>query len=292
MLSKIEFEILTYIDSHSDFSSESLPEYNTSEVEECFNSLSVNGYIENGTLTEKAYKALEPYRVKRAIFFAAGFGSRMVPITYELPKPMVPVNGKRIIETLIDAVVAVGIKDIIIVRGYLKEKFDALLEKYPFITLVDNDDYSSANNILSAYIVRDKIVNTYTFEADLFLLNQSLITKYQYQSNYTGVKVDNTPDWCFITDENKKIVEIKKGGDDCYHMFGIGYVSQSDGERLSGDIERVYETIPESHSHFWDDVALLYCNESYDFTVRDCSFSDLAELDTYDDLKKMDSSYR
>ena len=81
---------------------------------------------------------------------AAGFGSRMVPVTLDRPKPMVAVNGVRIIDTLLDALVSVGIKDITLVRGYKKEKFDEILEKYPFINLIDNDIYDKTNNISSA----------------------------------------------------------------------------------------------------------------------------------------------
>ena len=61
------------------------------------------GLIHNGKITELGYAALEPYRVKRAIFIAAGFGSRLVPITFNTPKPLVRVHGKRIIDTLLDA---------------------------------------------------------------------------------------------------------------------------------------------------------------------------------------------
>ena len=91
------------------------------------------------SITDKGLESLEPYRVKRAVIMAAGFGSRMVPITLERPKPLVKINGVRIIDTLIDALVRAEVKEIIIVRGYKKEMFDELLEKYPFITLADND---------------------------------------------------------------------------------------------------------------------------------------------------------
>ena len=73
-------------------------------------------------ITAKGLDMLEPYRVKRAVIMAAGFGSRMVPVTLDRPKPMVKVNGVRIIDTLLDALVSVGIKDITLVRGYKKEK--------------------------------------------------------------------------------------------------------------------------------------------------------------------------
>ena len=55
-------------------------------------------------VTLKGYEWLEPYRVKKAVFMAAGFGSRMVPVTLNTPKPLIKVHGKKIIETLLDAV--------------------------------------------------------------------------------------------------------------------------------------------------------------------------------------------
>lgn len=88
--------------------------------------LTEKNYCENGRITQDGLDALEPYRVKRAVFVAAGFGSRMVPITLNTPKPLVRVNGTRIIDSLLDAVVEAGIPEIVIVRGYLGEQFDQL----------------------------------------------------------------------------------------------------------------------------------------------------------------------
>ena len=97
--------------------------------------LSERGYVKAGRLTPDGLLALEPYRVKRAVFMAAGFGARMVPITLNTPKPLIRVRGQRIIDTLLDAVLAAGIEEIYIVRGYLAEEFDQLLYKYPMGTL-------------------------------------------------------------------------------------------------------------------------------------------------------------
>ena len=79
---------------------------------------SKDGFIK---VTVEGYNTLEPFRVKRAILLAAGFGSRMIPITLNTPKPLVLVHGKRIIETILDALLKVGIEEIYIVRGYLSE---------------------------------------------------------------------------------------------------------------------------------------------------------------------------
>ena len=177
---------------------------------------------ENYLITKKGLEVLEPYMVKRAIFLAAGFGSRLVPITLNTPKPMVKVHGKRIIETLLDAVVEAGIKEIIIVVGYLSEQFELLLKKYPNIKFVYNPKYNEANNISSAYLVKDKFANAYVLESDLLLYNKSLIRKYEYRSNMLGRYVDVTDDWCLET-KNGIITKEKLGGYNCYQMIGISY---------------------------------------------------------------------
>ena len=130
-------------------------------------------------MTSAGLEALEPYRVKRAVFIAAGFGSRLVPVTLNTPKPLVRVNGTRMIDTLLDAVVAAGIEEIIVVRGYLSEQFDQLLYKYPQIKFIENPIYNEANNISSLMHVRYLLRQAYVLEADLVLYNPKLITKYQ-----------------------------------------------------------------------------------------------------------------
>ena len=204
--------------------------------------LQLDGFISNGKITESGLAALEPYRVKRAIFIAAGMGSRMMPITLSCPKPLVRVNGTRIIDTLIDACIDVGIEDIIIVRGYLGECFEQLKIKYPFIKFVDNPYYKSYNNISSAYLVRNLIGGSYIFESDIYLINKKLITKYQYRSNYLGVPCEETPDWCFDADENMKITDLHKGGKNCFHMYGISYYDEETGKLFCKCVEEIFNT--------------------------------------------------
>lgn len=251
--------------------------------------LQKDGLMDGCRITPKGFLALEPYRVKRAVFIAAGFGSRLVPLTLNTPKPLVRVHGTRMIDTLLDAVVAAGIEEIYIVRGYLSEQFDQLLNKYPTIKFIDNPFYNEANNISSALCARHLLQSAYVLEADLVLHNPKLITAYQYASNYLGVPTDKTDDWCFET-ENQVITGVRVGGENCHHMFGISYWTAEDGAKLCKDIKAVYE-MPGGKERYWDEVPLTYCKEHYRTQVRECSFEDIVEIDSFSDLKRIDSAY-
>jgi CTP:phosphocholine cytidylyltransferase-like protein len=240
--------------------------------------------------TDSDLDILEPYRVKRAVFIAAGFGSRLVPITLNTPKPLVRVKGVRIIDTLLDAVIAAGIEEIIIVRGYLGEQFDQLKYKYPNIQFLENPLYNEANNISSVMIARFLLQNAYVLESDLLLNNPDLICKYQYSSNYLGVPTDRTDDWCFET-RDRIITRVKVGGENCHHMFGISYWNQIDGAKLAEHIKQVYE-MPGGKERYWDLVALDYFIKEYSVEVRECTFDDIIEIDTFNELKNLDETYR
>ncbi|MBO5870412.1 MAG: NTP transferase domain-containing protein [Clostridia bacterium] len=293
MLQRKQFDVLTFIENKGKQTQRAIAEatgMSTGSVNKVLSSLAESGYLSEFKITEAGYAALEPYRVKRAIFIAAGFGSRLVPITLNTPKPLVRVNGTRMIETLLEAVVEAEIEEIYIVRGYLGEQFDQLLYKYPNIKFIDNSLYNEANNISSAMFVRHLLENAYVMEADLVLYNKSLITKYQYTSNYLGVPVEVTDDWCLET-KNRVITKLKIGGQNCHHLYGISYWNQEHGKKLSEDIVKVYE-MPGGKERYWDQVALEFCADRYSVEVRDCTFDDIIEIDSFADLKKIDPAYR
>ncbi len=294
MLNKKEFAILTYLEANNNekLTQKELAEelnFSVGTVNKLWNELEEKGLIENKQITKKGLNELEPYRVKRAIFIAAGFGSRLVPITLNTPKPLVRVKGVRIIDTLLDAVVAAGIEEIIIVRGYLAEQFDQLKYKYPMIKFVENPLYNESNNISSVMCIRYLLSNAYVLEADLLLSNPKLITKYQYNSNYLGVPTDKTDDWCFFM-EGDRIKRLGVGGVDCHHMFGISYWSEDDGRKLCNHVEQVYNS-PGGKERYWDQVALGEYIKEYNIGVRECTFDDIVEIDTFRELKELDKVY-
>lgn len=265
--------------------------YSLGTINKVLKELSSLGYVENSAITSSGISALEPYRAKRAIFIAAGFGSRLVPITFNTPKPLVRVHGKRIIDTLLDACLEAGINEIYIVRGYLGELFDQLLYKYPMIKFLENPMYNEANNISSSLISRYLLSNAYVFEADLVLSNPKIIKKYHYTSDFLGIKKQRSDDWCFRVKDGVIVEQMVGGqGDDIWQMVGISYWNEEDGHKLSQDIPEVYQS-PGGKERYWEQVPLAYKKEHYKVEIMDCSDEDIIEIDTFNELKKFDKTY-
>ena len=293
MLSKKEFDVLMAVLEQDGASQRAISEgtgYSIGTVNKIVKELTEKGFYNGKSIPESGLAALEPYRVKRAIFLAAGFGSRLVPITLNTPKPLVRVHGKRIIETLLDAVVKAEIPEIILVRGYLGEQFEQLLHIYPQIKFVDNDMFNESNNISSAYCVKDLFQNAYVLESDLLLKNPKIIRKYEYSSNFLGIPVDVTDDWFFRVDANGVICEQGVGGKDCHQMVGVSFWDAKDGAQLEKDLEEVFFS-PGGKERYWEQTALHYKKGNYKIQIRECSMDDIVEIDTFNELKKIDKIY-
>lgn len=292
MINRKEFEVLMAIleENNTQRALADRTGYSVGTVNKTIKELTEKGLLQDKKLTEKAICELEPYRVKRAIFLAAGFGSRLVPITLNTPKPLVRVNGKRIIESLLDAVVKAEIPEIIIVRGYLGEQFDQLVKLYPQIEFIDNKIYNESNNISSAIAVKDLFENAYVLESDLLLKNPKLIRKYEYQTNFLGIPVEVTDDWCFYTDGSGIITKQAVGGQNCHQMVGVSYWDKADGQKLCKDLQEIFDS-PGGKERYWEQTALEYKKENYKVLVRECKMDDIVEIDTFNELKQIDKSY-
>ena len=232
----------------------------------------------------------DPYIAERAIVLAAGRGERMRPLTDEMPKPMVRVDGRRIIDTLLAALVAAGIPEIYVVRGYLGEKFDALKEEYPTLHFIDNPHWHEANNISSLLAAGDLVENAFVVEGDLFLQNPSLLSREQQGTNYLAIPVKETTYWCFFPDEAGVIRRMAVGGTDCWKMVGISYWTTEDGRNLAQSIRRLYES-PGGAARYWDEAALSADIEDFCVRVRACSEKDVQEIDTVEELETLRRKY-
>ena len=293
-MDRLEFEILSSLAENQDIylKTKSLG-FLHNEIEDVKSKLENHGFTRDGIITDVGLTALEPYRVRRAIFLAAGFGSRMVPITLNTPKPLVRVHGKRIIETLIDAVLAVGIEEIYIVRGYLGEQFELLQKKYPMIKLIENPEYDGTGTISSFYYAKDLLEGAYVLESDLVVQNENVIHKYHYTSDFLGTNMKETEDWYLKTMPDGTICEIGVGGqgDNLYKLIGVSYWTPEDGRKLAVHIKEAYESpggkkLPMSY------VPFRVYKDQYRVSIMPCDEADVVEIDSFAELQEFDKQYK
>lgn len=231
------------------------------------------------------------FEAKRAIYLAAGLGNRLKPITINTPKPLVRVNGVRIIETSIDACLKAGIQEIYIVTGYLADEFRVLSQKYPMIKFIHNPEYDKANNISSAVAACHLFENAYVFEADFLINNPSIIRKYHECSDVLGIWKEESDDWCLIPDENGFVAEEKIGGKKCYQMVGIYYWTEDDAKRLQKDLKDAFENLPDGRERYWETIPNQLHKGEYNVKIIPCDQTDAIEIDTFEELKQIDNSY-
>lgn len=91
-----------------------------------------------------------------ALILAAGYGSRLAPLTDNLPKSLVPVNGKPILFKQIENLYANGVEGITVVSGYRANMLEAAVhDRFRDVRIIESVDYRSTNNMYSAYLARE-----------------------------------------------------------------------------------------------------------------------------------------
>ena len=177
--------------------------------------------LEQGTITESEKEALAPYKVKNAVILAAGLSSRCLPLSKVLPKGLFVVKGEVLIEREIRQLREAGITEIIVVTGYMAEKFEYLKEKFG-VTIIYNEEYNVRNNTSSLMAARKYLDNTYMCCSDNYY-TENLFRPYVYESTYICKTSEEFMDEFFVTgvDENGYITEIKRGGKGPYTMGAV-----------------------------------------------------------------------
>ena len=227
-----------------------------------------------------------------AILMAAGLGSRMLPITETIAKPLVKVNGTPLIETVIAALQNRGVTCIYIVTGYKAEQFDHLEKKYTSVHLVHNAEYAFKNNISSVAAVADKMAeaNCFVCEADLFVQNTRLLCREITRSGYFGRKVSGwSDDWVFDADSSGLITRVGKGGADRFNMVGLSWFQKNDAQKIA-DAVRSAVNVPGNENLFWDEIVnRLVKSRSLDLVVHPVGDGEIVECDTTEDLKALEA---
>lgn len=231
-------------------------------------------------------------KVERAIIMAAGKGTRLKPLTESIPKPLIKVNGTRMIDSIIDALHQNGIKDIYIVVGYLKEKFYTLTKEYENITLIENPYYDTCNNISSLYVARKYLKNCIILDGDQIINNSNALATDFEHSGYNSVKIEShTDEWLQQTTDDLKVISCSRiGGDKGWQLYSISRWTAADGQRLKKLLEYEFE---QKHNHqvYWDDIAMFIYPDKFTLYVRPMSGDDVSEIDNLKELISADKSY-
>lgn len=228
-------------------------------------------------------------RIKRAIFLAAGEGRRLRPVTLEMPKPLIKVHGKRMIDRSLEALNEYGIDEIYLVVGYKKEKFEEIYGNDPRIHFIENPDYQKGNNISSLYWARNYLPGAFVLEADLIIKDAAILNPEIEKSGYLASWMDYTTEWVLTVQAGRIINYETAAAGPGYRLWGVSVWNQRDGKRLAEDIAREYEA--GNWGIFWDEVALNRCRETYDLGIREICSDVILEIDTFKELVTADNSY-
>ena len=222
---------------------------------------------------------------------AAGKGERMRPVTLHTPKPLVRVNGVRMIDTVIQALRENGIFEIYVVVGYLKEQFRPLEKEYPGLRLIENPWYDAYNNISSLYAAREYIDEAIILDGDQIIFNPEILSPEFERSGYNVVwQEEETREW-MLTVENGIVTSCSRtGGNNAWQLYSISRWSREDGVKLRRHLEEEFE-LKQNWQIYWDDVALFCHPEDYQLGIREMQREDIIEIDDLEELAAMDTSY-
>lgn len=222
----------------------------------------------------------------RAILLAAGMGTRLRPYTENTPKSLVVVNGKPLLERQVEFLKEKGIDEIIIITGYLKDKFDYLVDKYG-VTIIYNEKYNEYNNIYSMYLAKDYLEDTYVIDADVYISRNFFKEAINKSTYFSAFKENVENEWKLVFDNEDNImdIEIMDGIDSGYILSGVSYWSKLDGKKI---VEQIEEAIARNSfkSLYWDNIVKDNV-KALDIKIEKLMENDIYEIDSVEDLNRV-----
>lgn len=215
-----------------------------------------------------------------AIILAAGLGTRLRPLTNEIPKCLVKVGGRPMIEQQIDFLHQIGISDICLVSGYCSEKLDYLRTKKQ-VDIVFNERYSTCNNIYSMWLVQERLGDTYVIEGDVYIHDNVFQTDLE-QSTYFAAVRSQLNEWALETDGDNNLTKIRTDSSGIGPtMSGVSYWTEEDAKIIRNELNQLLLQ-PGYESLFWDNAVI---NTLSKLSIKVQEVSSIYEIDTIADLK-------
>lgn len=282
-----EFDVLNFLQNEGYINQRIVAEsthYSLGKVNEAIANLTAKDYLDDQMrLTVKAHQEMKRKKPQNAVILAAGFGMRMVPINTELPKGLLEVDGETLIERLIKQLNEVGIFEIDIVVGFMKEKYEFLIDQYG-INLIYNPEYALKNNIHSLVLVADKLSNTYILPCDIWSEKNPFASDELYSWYSVSELIDD--DSTVRINRQRELIPIAKGkGGNT--MVGIAYLLEEQAAILRKNLASYTQDKAYDES-FWE-KALFTEDEEMTIYARVYQSDEIFEIDTYEQLRELDS---
>ena len=285
-LSKQEADVLCALYQHDFINQRLLAEsagHSLGVVNKSIKGLTEKGFLNDRMgITDRGKALFAESRPKNAVILAAGYGMRMVPINMESPKALLEVNGERLIDRLISQLHDAGVTDITVVVGFMKDSFEYLIDEFG-AELVYNPYYSSKNNISSLSLVAEKIGNTYIVPSDIWCDYNPFRKEELYSWYMVSDFVDDSSD----VRVNRKMELVKKPSSSSGNgMIGICYLTEEDAAYVVSQISS-FSKDPSYDNRFWEES--LYLDDRMIVRARVVHSSDVVEINTYEQLRDLDS---
>jgi CTP:phosphocholine cytidylyltransferase-like protein/thiamine kinase-like enzyme len=230
-----------------------------------------------------------PHKVNNAIILAAKFGAPFIPISFEIPRGLIPVYGQPIIERQIEQLQEAGVSKIIIVTGNMSEKFAYLKKKYRGIHFIYNRHYALTNNLSGLYRARRFLRNTYIVNAD-YWMRENIFRAEEEQSWCSAVYTpENTPERSVEVDASGRVTGFCAGKSDSWIFRGPVFVDEKTSFILKNMISQYHHT-KGNEDCAWEDV-LTEEIKHFDIYVRKIESDCVYKFETLEELRDFDPDW-
>ena len=225
---------------------------------------------------------------RNAVIMAAGMSTRFVPLSMEVPKALLKVKGEILIERQIRQLREAGIQEIVVVVGYLKEKFQYLKEKYGVI-LLENPVYKEKNNHSTLYVAREYLNNTFICSGDNYF-TENVFHEESIHSYYASVfEEGSTDEWCLTTDAHGRIKRVEIGGRDSWVMKGHVYFNEKLSKTMIPYLTDTYLDESKKDS-YWEEIYMEHIEEM-EMYIHKYPEGVIEEFDSIEELRAFDETY-